>query len=228
MFHEKTNGQAEVVAKHASLHSADKLATEVDPSFCRARNGSTKAANADPFDPEELRLSQDFGAHAAVEKVLTTVPCRKPRRQEFVRVRSGEEWRLETAILEDQIGGETYLVNPKLLEELACEVIPVCLLTAITRQNDLFLWRLKLPVEGGRSNAWNDSALAAARQAEHRWVRVSANLQAGYYDVFQASGDIADPMWPDFSFRHLLSLAFKDRYIDQQDHPLLRELRGEV
>ena len=56
-------------------------------------------ANApDPFDPESLRLSQDFASSIGVKRAVTVVPCRKPHRQEFVRVRPGEEWRLEPGL----------------------------------------------------------------------------------------------------------------------------------
>ena len=34
--------------------------------------------------------------------------------------------------------------------------------------------------------------------------------------------------WPDTPFRDLLRTAFKGRYIDSLDHPVLRKLRGEV
>ena len=43
-----------------------------------------------------------------MKKVLTTVLCRKPNRQEFVRVRAGEEWRLETGLFEDRVNREMY------------------------------------------------------------------------------------------------------------------------
>jgi hypothetical protein len=42
----------------------------------------------DPFNPAALRLPQDFTASIGVKKVLTSIPCRKPHKQEFVLVRS--------------------------------------------------------------------------------------------------------------------------------------------
>ena len=56
----------------------------------------------------------------------------------------------------------------------------------------------------------------------------AANMSAGGYDCWQATGNLPDPTWSDLSFRELLKLAFKDKYIDSQDHPILRRLRGEV
>ncbi len=61
-----------------------------------------------------------------------------------------------------------------------------------------------------------------------KWVRVQANMADGKYDVFEATGTIPDPEWPDMSFRDMLQLCFDDRFIDSLDHPILKQLRGEV
>jgi hypothetical protein len=81
------------------------MVSEVAPS---TKQGSLPP---DPFDPASLRLGQDFVSSIGVKKVLTVVRCRKPSRQEFVRVRPGVEWRLETAVYEDKVQRETYLVD---------------------------------------------------------------------------------------------------------------------
>ena len=184
-------------------------------------------AAPDPFDPARLRLSQDFAAMAGVRKVLTVVPCRKPHRHEFVRVRPGEDWRLETGMFEDKVNRDVYLVAPALWPELVGEVVPVCLFTTINRQGDVFLWPCKLPAADGRSNTWNESALAAAKLAEAGWLRIGANMGAGCYDTWEAVGEIPEPKWPDVSFRELLRLCFQGRMIDRADHPIIRALRGE-
>ena len=182
----------------------------------------------DPFDPSTLQLTQDFASTVGVKKVLTKVPCRKPNRQEFVRVRAGSEWRVDAAIFEDTIDRESYLVATELISELAEEVRPVCLRLAINKQGDIFLWPLKLPDSTGRTNHWHESAVEAAKCAEKRWVRVSANMSAGMYDTFEATGDLAEPTWPEISFRDVLELAFRKQRIDSYDHPMLKQLRGEV
>ena len=51
------------------------------------------------FNLEDLRLSQDFTTNVGVKKLVTTVPTRKPHRQEFVRVHPDPAYRLETAAL---------------------------------------------------------------------------------------------------------------------------------
>ena len=140
-----------------------------------------------------MRLGQDFASAVGVKKVITTVPCRKPNPHEFVRVRPGEDWRIETAVFEDKINRDVYLVDRSLWGELASDVRPACLFLAINRQNDVFLWRAKLPGPDGKSNTWNKSALAAARLAETPWIRVSSNMTASVYDPFGARGKLPDP-----------------------------------
>ncbi|MDZ4784248.1 MAG: hypothetical protein SGJ19_28710 [Planctomycetia bacterium] len=193
-------------------------------------NGKAAPAEAapDPFDLDRLRLSQNFGETLGVKKMLTTLRCRKPDRQEFVRVMPGDEWRLQTAILEDRINREDYIVDPRLHGDVAEFLQPVVLLLATTKQNNPFLWRCKLPSSDGRPNAWNDSMLAAAHAAETKWVRVAANMQAGLYDVFVASGELAEPEWPELSFQQCVKLCFQSRFIAVLDHPVLKQLRGEA
>jgi hypothetical protein len=59
-------------------------------------------------------------------------------------------------------------------------------------------------------------------------VRVVANMGLGAYEVYEASGDLPDPSWPELSFPEILKVAFKGRYITEVEHPVIRRLRGEV
>ena len=163
--------------------------------------------------------------------MYTRIRCGKPEKHEFIRVRAGEDWRLETCLLElkgsqEKPGQETYLVQPALRSELASEVRPAVLFTAISRQKVPFLWRCWLPSPDGRANLWTDTLLDAARLAERKWIRVVAG--AGQYDISEAAGQLSEPEWPDWSLREWIELAFKDRYITSLDHPVIRSLRGEI
>jgi len=179
------------------------------------------------FDLTKLRLSQDFASMVGVKKALITVPVRKPNRQEFVQVRPGDDWRLETAVLELKEDRETYLVEPSLWSELPGEIVPKVLMTAVSRQGVVFLWPIRLPGEDGRQDEWNRSALEAAKIASDRWVRVAANMSLGAYEVFEATGDLPEPCWPEADFAKLLKVAFRDHFIQSIDHPVIRKLRGE-
>jgi len=180
----------------------------------------------DQFDLNALRLSQNFSESIGVKKALLTVPVRKPGKQDFIRVRPGEEWHLETVILELKEERQSYLVAPELWNELPGEIVPKVLFTAIDRQGVLFIWPIRLPGPDGRQDHWNRSALDAASLAMKQWVRVSANMNLGAYEVFTASAAIKDPDWPDISFSEILKIAFRDLYITDLDHPVVRRLQG--
>lgn len=124
------------------------------------------------LDLSAIRLPQNFGAVAGVKKVITTVPCRKPSNQVFIRVRDGEGWQMPAAVLQLKEDSEFYLVMPELYSELAQEVRPKLLYTAITRDGNPFLWPVNMPGEDGRLDAWSQSAHIAAGMAQKSWVWV--------------------------------------------------------
>ena len=192
-------------------------------------DSKTRKNNAapDPFDPKLLRLSD--ATKIGVKKAITVISCNKPNRQQFVRVHPDEEYQLQTALFTDEINREVYLVAPSMFDELAGDIQATFLFTAITKTTgNLFLWPVKVPDVDGRRNQWHHSALRAAELAMSKWVRVQASMADGKYDVFEASGSIPDPEWPDKSLRDILEIAFGDRRIDSMDHPVLQQLRGEI
>jgi hypothetical protein len=147
----------------------------------------------DPFDPATLRISQDFPGLANVKKILATIPVRKPGRQDYIRVHPSENYRLTTALLEFKEDRESYLVDPGIREELFGELVPVTLFLVINRQRVPFLWPCRLPDETGRSNSWYESALDAAERAMGSWIRITADMNLGAYQLYEAGGDLPDP-----------------------------------
>jgi hypothetical protein len=53
-------------------------------------------------------------------------------------------------------------------------------------------------------------------------------MSLGAYEIFEASGELPDPVWPDFSFQEILKIAFRDRLVERADHPLVQRLQGVV
>jgi hypothetical protein len=190
-------------------------------------NNTNPAPN--PFDPAALRLSQSFADAAGVKKLVTTVPVRKPNRQDFVRVHPDPIYRLTPiATIELKEDHETYLVRPDIAQQLSGEFSVVTLYTAINRQGVIQLWPVKLPGPDGKYSEWHRSAAEAAERAMAQWLRVKANMSLGAYEISEASGDIPEPVWPDISFEAILKIAFRDRVVDRADHPLLQRLQGAV
>jgi hypothetical protein len=181
------------------------------------------------IDLSELRLDQSFTDGVAVKKQLTTVPVRKPNKQDFVRVHPGEDYRSPvSAIIELKDDRETYLVRSDLASGLVGEISIAVLYTAINRQGVTFLWPVKLPGPDGKINAWHQSAQLAADLAMKQWTSVRANMSLGAYETYVAAANIPDPVWPEVTFAELLNIGFRDKYVQSEDHPLLRRLRGEV
>lgn len=183
-----------------------------------------------PFNPQSLRLPQDFSETVGVRKELLVIPARRPGRQEFIRVHPDEGHRMAAAIIEVQEDRtrEIFVVDPTLCSQIANEVTPKLLATTITRQGSLFLWPLRLPGADGRLDNWSRSALEALEIGKSRWIRIAANMQLGAYEVFTASAELAAPEWPDVTFERILEIAFRDHFIGDLQHPVLRRLRGEI
>lgn len=186
---------------------------------------------ADPFDPTELaklRLSQDFGALAQVKQVLTVVSCRKPPKQDFIRVRPGEENQFPTAMFKDEISDEHYMVSPSVCNLLDAK--PMLLVVAISRQSPIpFLWPLTIPGVDGRANPWHVSAMEIAKRAELVWCKVYADNVSGFNRHDEPTGNIGEPDWSNVpTMPEMLRLAFKGRFIDSAQHPVLKRLRGEL
>jgi hypothetical protein len=185
--------------------------------------------NRDPFtNLETLRLNQGFRQTVGATRTQLVIPVRKPSRQDWVRVHPDPSYRLETCVLELKEERETYLVSQSLWSEIADDISPRVLYTAITRQGTLFVWPVRMPGNDGRTDRWSESALTGADLATKLWIRLSANMQSGGYDVFEAAGKIPDPVWPDIPLSDILRRAFSNAFIEDIDHPVLQKLRGEV
>jgi len=196
-------------------------------NFNSALNGAepaNNAINAGTLDFNALRLSQAYEQTAGVEKLLTTVPVRKPNKTEFVRVHP--DMHFETMLLDLKEDRESYLVSPNLLTDVSGIAVPVSLKLAINRVNVLFLWPLRLPGEDGRSNVWHESASEAAGLAIKRWVSLRANMSLKAYDIYQGAETLSEPQWPDKSIEEILNVAFRGRYIGDPEHPVIKLLQG--
>jgi hypothetical protein len=180
----------------------------------------------DPFDPAVLRIKPDFIETAGVKKLLTTVPERKPNKQDFIRVRDATDFRDTFALIQIGEDREFYLVPPPLAPELVGEYNLFTVYTAINRQGTVFLWPVRLPGADGKTTEWWKSAHQAAAEGTKSWVRVTANQNLGAYEIRVATNIITAPDWPDVTFRELLRIAFTDHLIDSVEHPVVKQLRG--
>jgi hypothetical protein len=164
-------------------------------------------------------------------EILTRIPVRKPHRLEFVRVCPDPTMSVTGAIYfppREDDDDDVYFVAKPMRAFLAKEMRSVLLRLAISRRGTLFIWPLVLPTdENSQGRSWHETALKAAGLAETRWVRVIADKGMNGYRVLVAEGQLNEPEWPkDKTFEDLLAIAFENRIIMSDDHPVIRRLRG--
>ena len=172
-----------------------------------------------------LRITQTYSEDVVgVKRPLLTVPVRKPLKTDFIRVHS--EHMLDCFGLELKTDREHYFVVPTLAPTLIEFVEPVRLRLCVTRQGTVFLWPVKLPKDDRRPNSWHASAAEAAALAETQWTRVASDMQLGAYQPYLAEADLGAPKWPEESWPDVVRVALRDKMIETESHPVVRELRG--
>lgn len=221
-----TDNQSNVVAVEADDARVDAARPTIvqEPSVGATPPSAPKPVPHDPYDPQRLRLSTNFGEAVAVKQHLGTVPMRKPDRHWFIRTHPVH--RFEAFVLEDN--GDIYVVDPKVAELCPEEVVAKRLYLAINATKTPFLWPVKLPGPDGQLDSWNQSAGEIADLAKREWVRVMSNRDLGAYVAKSASNLTDEPAWPVETFDEILKIAFKGKVIASWAHPKLRQLRGEV
>jgi hypothetical protein len=180
----------------------------------------------DPFDPERLRVSEDYVGTAGVKKLLTVIPVRKPGPQDWVRTHFLAEYRLTVRVIELKDEREFFVLAPEVRDALEGLATTVTLFLTMTSTRTLTLWPVPRPGPDGRSNSAHKSAAEAAEAAITRWTKIMWNNHVKAYDQFETAGNIPDPEWPEIPMRELLRIAFRDRYIEDLNHPVVRQLLG--
>jgi hypothetical protein len=200
----------------------------------QAQTSEEAEANTSKFfdDLEAIRLSPEDTAGLGSKKILTTVPVRRPRKQEFFRCHPDPAMTLTAMLFTDEEDSEAYFVAPDMRSAgvLANTVKPTLLQLAILRPGQIFIWPLTLPsTEGGGGRSWHESALKAKELSKHKWIRIVADRAISGYQPFGAEGELSEPEWPtDLTFNEILEIAFADKIIFSEDHPAVRKLRGLV
>ena len=220
MTHTQINAPASAIAPTPTNTESISMTTSSTTAI------STPAPTG--FDLNAMRLPPNYGATLGVKKVFTTIPVNKPDKTKFFKVLTGEEWVFGAYILQLKEVNETYLVSPHIAPILGGLARPAQLHAAIDRHNNVFLIPVFLPGEDGKRNQWHESLAQAVNLAETHWVRVVANMSVGGYDVLQAQGALAEPVWPDTSMEELVNVAFRCKIIDTENHPVIHGLLGAV
>jgi hypothetical protein len=185
-----------------------------------------------PYQPEDLWIDLDkLHAAAAVNRPITTIPSRKPNKHEFFRTHRGEKYWHPMAFVEFE--RVLYPVHPDMVRHFdAGDIFYAIPVLCISKSGQLFLWPLKVSNQG-RANTWNDSALAIAKQATEKWVKIRSRLEdgkgQGYYQEEVPLGVFDEPVWPNLTPKQVLDIAFKGGLIiDKVDHLVIQKITGQI
>lgn len=181
-------------------------------------------------DFDKLRLSPT--GQVVVKRDLTIIPVRKPKKTEFFRKRPGEEYEGDFPIYVDD-DGEISLIGPQnmsfffdqgLISRVRLHVL------IVHGSGVLLLSPIGLPDENGKVNSYNRSRSEAYHKAETAWVRIAANKSLGGYDLWTPESPIPEPEWPTApgTLNEMLAIAFKGKYINDPNHPIINKLRGKL
>jgi hypothetical protein len=179
---------------------------------------------SEKFNFANLRASTDFEVSAAPS--FNFIRITKPPKRAFFRTFLIPK-QDEVYFVTSDVDGETYLVAPPIVSTLEGDVDSVILVPYVTRDAQAGLWPVKRDRAGARTNSWNASSFAAAKQAENAWVRVVSDMNMNCYRTIEALGDLGSPELPSVTYESLLERAFEERIIDDPKHPVIRRLMGE-
>ena len=189
---------------------------------------SKQPAISTSVDLKSLRLPAKYGATLGVKKLLTNVLVTRPKKVSFFRTHAADEMTFPAMILENKEARESYVVVPEVAQEISELVRPVMLHAAIDRQNNVSLIPVPLPGEDGTRNPWHESLAQAVEHAKLKWIRITANMHAGGYDVYEAEGELPEPEWPAHTIDALVQVAFRGKIIASLDHPVVQSLLGKI
>ena len=192
------------------------------------KNTSTEASTPSTVSLKDLRLPANYGAKLGVKKMLSTVPVGKPKKPQFFRTHQAEDMTFTAMILEQKETRECYMVAHDVAQQISELVRAVQMHAAIDRQNNVFLIPVPMPGESGTRNPWHETLAQAVEHAKMKWVRITANMQMGGYDVYEAGGELPEPEWPNHTVETLIEVAFRGKIITSLDHPVVQSLLGRI
>ena len=188
----------------------------------------TQLTTSTSTDLNALRLPPNYGATLGVKKLLTNVPVGKPSKEKFFRTHMSNDMTFPAMILENKEARESYVVVPEVAQEISELVRPVMLHAAIDRQNNVSLIPVPLPGEDGTRNLWHESLAQAVEHAKLKWIRITANMHVGGYDVYEAKGELPEPEWPAYDIDTIVQVAFRGKIITSLDHFIVQSLLGRI
>lgn len=174
-----------------------------------------------------------------VQKVLNTILIGKPSKTSFFQIRQGEGFEpIELfTFAPDHVGKDS---NPYLVQDEECQayleqlevLIPAKFYLYIIYGSDVMKidYISQKTDSMGNLNRYHSSRMEAYEEAGHKWIRMYANQEGGFYSYAYAEDNLPAPNWPGkpANMEEALNIAFKDYIIDSPNHPIIKKLKGKL
>jgi hypothetical protein len=194
----------------------------VSPSEARTNSGGGK------FDPARWRKSADtrLDPQAKIQPAShSKIEVRKPPPDHYVRVHKDPAFNDVFPLYSDSMakGYDPYLIAPELEDllppQVKVNIKPVRLAVTTTDSGRPFQWFI-----AQTGSDWHESGDQCILTAMTQWVKVLPDGNG--YRLEYPEVDLPGPVFPDWSFEEYLTRAFKDRYIDDLAHAVIKRLAG--
>ena len=145
------------------LYGKGEIFPEIIVTGAKVANGvKALAEKNDPYNPQNFLVDEGAEVVGKVKKVITTVPVRKPNRQEWIRVNPNPAYRMAKVFLlalQGQMKVAHYLVLPKVAPIIESDIVTVTMLTAYSRAR----WSVPLADSAGEQRRGRDQLLVGKR-----------------------------------------------------------------
>lgn len=190
------------------------------------KNGEDVTPNPGDIFDDLAALARPVEEIIPSEKVLTSLPMRKPKRDEWVR--QHPELTARVHMYESTEDRSLYVILPEYLEPLADVSKYVEMALTMNSKGAPFIWPVPIPTERRAHQAHID-AFAAATQARKEWIRTT--WTGNEYETVRRKSAMSEPVWPAeiASPGEMLRFAAKSgsfEVIDSMDHPVIQEFLG--
>jgi hypothetical protein len=206
------------------------MATRKDPaSEVNAVGNGSAPPTAPEFDLSRYAYQPPAGG--ATRRTQLTIPTGRPR-DSFFWIDPRPEMQQTVALFryrpEGELRPDEFILAPPIADQLGTRAIAAVIRVLIVRPAILRLWAIALPDEGRRLDNWTESVWEAIPALESGWGRLDVNESRSGYDLIQPLAQWPAPEFRSEPLAGLIGRAYKGKFIDDLDHPVMKAYFGTV
>jgi|SRR6516164_5139005 hypothetical protein len=177
---------------------------------------------------DAFRTDQSFGGPAEASSEFSVL-IGFPREDRYCRFRPEESYRATVWTYKADRQAPLYLVSSHMLKEFRSRAKKVLLAAWVDTAGQSGLLDITLSSGKFGGNDWTESKITLVEAGIKRWVRIEKNEAETAWKACYPDADLGEPEFPeDKTMDDYLTGAFGDRLIVDDQHLIVRRLRGQV